>query len=216
MGNSSSRHGHTAAPASPSSPSSPGSGPAKRHPTEAEKELHHTAGNAEADVWRAEADKHAKLRNECFEKSKQAYSHGDKAKAKELSLEGKKHDQLMKEANKKAADVVFAAKNALVDPDSIDLHGLQVKEAIERTEARIAQCLEQKKEYLVIIVGRGNHSVGNIPKVKPAIQNLLKKYRNQLTVELDQPNAGCITVRFPPGGLAPKHKKKAAGACIIL
>jgi DNA-nicking Smr family endonuclease len=181
------------------------------------------AGEAEAARWRAEADRQAQLRNDCFERSKKAYAAGDGALAKQLSLEGKEHDRLLKEANQRASDAVFAAKNAVVKEDEIDLHGLQVKEAIERTEARLDACMREGRDHLVIIVGRGNHSVNNIPKIKPAVQSMLRKYEAQLTAELDTPNPGCVTVRFKPGAAPPaagtkgsKKRRESAPTCVLL
>ena len=44
-----------------------------------------------AQKLRDQAGQEAKLRGECFDKSKKEFESGDKGKAKELSEEGKKH-----------------------------------------------------------------------------------------------------------------------------
>ena len=218
MGNLTSRSRKSAAT---SAESAPGSSPAAPPPSSSSSSPPPpTSGDGEAEAahWRAEADRQAKLRADCFDRSKKAYASGNGALAKELSVQGKEHDRLLKEADKKAADAVFKAKNAKVGEDEIDLHGLQVKEALERTEARLTQCMEQGKDHLVIIVGRGSHSVDGIAKIKPAVQNLLKKYAGQFTVELDTPNAGCVTVRFIKGAPPPtkRARRSSPNPCAIL
>jgi len=60
-------------------------------------------------------------------------------------------------------------------PGTIDLHGLYVKEAIERTEAAIANAQRQGTDELRVIVGKGIHSQGHVAKIKPAVQGLMQK-----------------------------------------
>lgn len=43
----------------------------------------------------------------CFQQSREVYSQGDGARAKELSNEGKAHQQKMEELNKKASDWIY-------------------------------------------------------------------------------------------------------------
>lgn len=58
---------------------------------------------------------------------------------------------------------------------TIDLHGLYVKEAIERTEAAIAEGQRSGQGELRVIVGKGIHSQGHVAKIKPAVQDLMQK-----------------------------------------
>jgi hypothetical protein len=44
---------------------------------------------------------------ECFARSQQAYTNGDRALAKDLSNEGKAHKQKMEDLNKRASDWIF-------------------------------------------------------------------------------------------------------------
>ena len=64
-----------------------------------------------AQALRDKAGEEAKKRGECFEQSKKEFETGDKAKAKTLSDEGKKHGELMQQYNKQAADAFFSAHN---------------------------------------------------------------------------------------------------------
>jgi hypothetical protein len=58
---------------------------------------------------------------------------------------------------------------------TIDLHGLYVKEAIERTEKAIADGQRQGMDEMRVIVGKGIHSQGHVAKIKPAVQDLMRK-----------------------------------------
>lgn len=52
--------------------------------------------------------------------------------------------------------------------------------------------------YLHVIVGRGNHSVNHVTKVKPAVEKLCKE--QGLQFEYDAGNDGKMTVSLGPGG----------------
>lgn len=147
-----------------------------------------------AEELRKKSDQHAKKRGEYYEQSQQAYKSGDGAKAKEFSELGKKEQALMEESNRQAADLVFNSKNKNQPADSIDLHLLLVTEAVERTEARIAQCLQKKEDHLIIIHGAGHHSKNNKQMIKPAVVKLLNE--KGLKFEENTPNIGCVTVKF--------------------
>lgn len=145
-----------------------------------------------AQKLRDQAGQEAKLRGECFDKSKKEFESGDKGKAKELSEEGKKHGALMEEYNKKAADAFFAANNKGRDDYSIDLHGLYVEEAVERVKQRFDKI--GRKGTLIIIWGAGNHSEGGVRKIKPAVIDILNS--EKVKFDDDTPNHGCCTVYF--------------------
>lgn len=88
-----------------------------------------------------------------FDGSQQAYKSGDGARAKQLSEEGKRHKAEMEALNQQAADWIYYGKTKALhirpqadhyianNTDSaaneVDLHGLYVKEAVERTEQAI-------------------------------------------------------------------------------
>lgn len=146
----------------------------------------------EAQALREKAGEEAKLRGECFEKSKKEYESGDKAKAKELSEEGKKHGAQMEDLNRQAANAFFNAHNMGNDLYTIDLHGLYVEEAVERVKDRFEKI--GRKGTLVIIWGAGNHSEGGVRKIKPAILDILNS--EKLIFDDDVPNHGCCTVYF--------------------
>ncbi|KAI8987677.1 hypothetical protein BDF20DRAFT_814986 [Mycotypha africana] len=146
---------------------------------------------------RALAHEEAEKRNSCYAKSQEAYKNGDGAEAKELSNRGHEHDALMKKYNKQAADHIFAVKNQGRPANEIDLHGLFVKEASDKVEEAIQHCQQIGAKDLIIIVGKGLHSPGQIAKLKPAIIELVKKYK--VTCQPNIPNPGCLYVEFGKG-----------------
>lgn len=60
-------------------------------------------------------------------------------------------------------------------PGTIDLHGLYVKEAIEKTEQAIMSAQANREGELRVIVGKGIHSPGHHAKIKPAVEGLMQK-----------------------------------------
>lgn len=142
---------------------------------------------------RAEARELAEMRSEYFKLSKQAYRRGDKKQAKILSNQRKKFAALIEKANKSAADAIFNRNNQNRLDDTIDLHGLFVKEAIERLSVRVASAKRRNLDELTVIVGRGLHSQGS-PKLKPAVI----KYANSNGIlhRMDSPNLRCIRFEF--------------------
>jgi len=166
----------------------------------------------EIDNLRDQAQELAKKRGDCFERSQQAFKSGDKAKAKELSDEGKKYDQQMDECNKKAARLIFKLNNTdkNLPVHEIDLHGLFVEESKDFVEERIKLCKQKNVDALIIIVGRGNHSADKIPKIKPAIEELVKIHG--IESRINEPNPGCITLLFKKGAQVPAYGNKPAAS----
>jgi DNA-nicking Smr family endonuclease len=60
-------------------------------------------------------------------------------------------------------------------PGTLDLHGLYVKEAIERTENAIREAQGRGDAEMQIIVGKGLHSQGHVAKIKPAVEDLMRR-----------------------------------------
>jgi len=159
----------------------------------------------EIDNLRDRAQELAKKRGDCFERSQQAFKNGEKAKAKELSDEGKKYDQEMDECNRKAANLIFKLNNSdkNLPIHEIDLHGLFVEESKNFVEERIKLCKQKNVDALIIIVGRGNHSADKIPKIKPAIEELVRAHN--IESKINEPNPGCITLLFKKGAKVPEY-----------
>ncbi|WVQ74424.1 hypothetical protein IAR50_004025 [Cryptococcus sp. DSM 104548] len=162
----------------------------------------HAGQNMNSDMVNATNAQYVELRNKarkegdeahkCFAASQTAYKSGDGAEAHNLSVQGKSHQKKQDDLDDQAAAWIFNENNRDSPPGTIDLHGLYVKEAIERTEAAINDCQRQRREELRIIVGKGLHSQGGHAKIKPAVESLMQKYN--LSAYVDQSNTGVLIV----------------------
>lgn len=150
-----------------------------------QSDSHYTALRARANE---EGDAMAKA----FEESHQAYARGDGALAKELSNKGKRHQAEMERLNREAAEWIFIKNNEDSKPGEVDLHGLYVKEAITYTDRAIQEAKARGDSEVHIIVGKGLHSKNGAAKIKPAIEDLMRKH--QLVAELDPQNSGVLIV----------------------
>ena len=59
----------------------------------------------------------------------------------------------------------------------IDMHGVDVRSAVQFVKSLVETCYRAGNHHHVcisLIVGVGNHSIRNIPRLKPAIVNFLK------------------------------------------
>lgn len=115
----------------------------------------------------------------------EAYEQGDGAGAKQLSNEGKSHAAKMEQYNKQASEYIFRANNSTdrVPDDTIDLHGQFVEEAEDILEARIRDAQARSQTHLHVIVGKGNHSVGHVQKLKPRVEHLCQELGLQYRTE---------------------------------
>ncbi|KAI0344547.1 DUF1771-domain-containing protein [Trametopsis cervina] len=126
------------------------------------------------------------------EQSQAAYKRGEGALAKELSNKCKERRAEMDRLNKEAAEWIFIENNKDSAANEVDLHGLQVKEALEFTERALQDAQRRGDPEIHLIVGKGLHSEGQKAKIKPAVEELMVKY--QLVAELDPHNAGVLIV----------------------
>ncbi|KAF3482518.1 smr domain-containing protein [Arthroderma uncinatum] len=158
----------------------------------------HSDAETEYDRLRGLARHEAGLRGSCFDRSRQAYENGDGQRAKELSEEGKEHGRKMDQFNKQASEFIFRENNAegRVAADTIDLHGQFVEEAEDILEERIKYARQHGQDHLHVIVGKGNHSVNHVQKIKPRVEQVCRDLGLQYTTE---DNAGRIYVNLTGG-----------------
>ncbi|CAK7202414.1 hypothetical protein SEUCBS139899_005137 [Sporothrix eucalyptigena] len=180
-----------------------------------ERSFNHSAGNdaeAEYDRLRDLARKEAAKRSSCMDRSHKAYQQGDGAGAKALSEEGKKHAAAMDRYNRQASDYIFRENNAVnrVAADTIDLHGQFVEEAERILTDRIRAAQSNGQTHLHVIVGRGNHSVNHVQKIKPAVEKLCQELGLQYATE---ENEGRIYVNLQGGAVngAPPLPQQPSG-----
>lgn len=70
----------------------------------------------------------------------------------------------------------IVANNRGRPANTLDLHGLRVPEAVYRTKEAIRDIvLSGGGQDLKVIVGRGNHSPGSKPVLKPAVRQAMEK-----------------------------------------
>lgn len=83
----------------------------------------------------------------------------------------------MEQYNKEASGYIFRENNAegRVADDTIDLHGQFVEEAEDILEARIRDAQARGQTHLHVIVGKGNHSVGHVQKLKPRVEQVCQE-----------------------------------------
>uniref|UniRef100_A0A3Q2QF29 NEDD4 binding protein 2 n=1 Tax=Fundulus heteroclitus TaxID=8078 RepID=A0A3Q2QF29_FUNHE len=145
----------------------------------------------EYEDFRAEANLQRTRQLESFAKAAEAFRQGRKEVASFYAQQGYLHGQRMREANHRAAAHIFERVNSSLLPRNIlDLHGLHVREALEH----LAQVLEEKaagkqglcQPQLSVITGRGNHSLGGVARIRPAVIDYLtnKHYRQCFKVHL--------------------------------
>lgn len=143
---------------------------------------------------RAEATREGDLMAQCYRQSHEAYQQGQGALAKELSEKGGEHKRRMERLNAEAGAWIFRENNLDSKPGEVDLHGLYVKEAVMYAEGAIEKAQRRGDLEIRLIVGKGLHSDGRVAKIKPALEELMK--RRSLPADADPDNAGVLIVRL--------------------
>ena len=144
---------------------------------------------------RAEADEHAQKMKQCFSQAHSEYEDNHKGEAKHLSDDGKKHQHDMEAANARAVLELIKAQNLDVN-DTIDLHGLYVKEAVAETKRFVENSAKLKKySRVMVITGQGHHS--KTPEhsvVKDAILQLAKESKWSIVQEANNPGKFIVSI----------------------
>ncbi|KAH9464605.1 hypothetical protein MJO28_001694 [Puccinia striiformis f. sp. tritici] len=151
---------------------------------------------------RNQAISEGNLMKQKFDEAHRAYEQKDGGRAKNLSNEGKAHQERRNQLNKQAAEWIFKENNRHSPSDTIDLHGLYVQESLTYAETFINQAERNKgPDQLRIIVGKGLHSTNFQAKLKPAIEKLIHKHN--LSIDFDtNHNSGVLLVKRN----VPKHQ----------
>ncbi|KAL5121248.1 hypothetical protein ACEQ8H_000716 [Pleosporales sp. CAS-2024a] len=146
---------------------------------------------------RAEAFKHGSLRNKFLQSAAQAWNRSDSRAAKALSLRGQSENNLMREAHREAARILYEERNK--DTDSsielyVDLHGLHPDESVSYLEGILLQHSSSSRPVYAI-TGTGHHSKNGKDKVGKAIRGFLNEWRyafREFSVPGDRNNVGGI------------------------
>ncbi|KAG1816050.1 uncharacterized protein BJ212DRAFT_208249 [Suillus subaureus] len=129
----------------------------------------------------------------CFKERDEAKARNERQRAKELTQRGKAHEVNMILLNKEASAKIFQENNQN-RRNEVDLHGLHVPEALSYFDISVQKARDLEESSLCVIVGKGNHSDNNAPKIKPAIQ--ARGESLGLSIEVDPRNDGRLIVSF--------------------
>lgn len=113
--------------------------------------------------------------------------------------------------NKQASDYIFRENNATsrVADDTIDLHGQFVNEAEEILEKRIRYARQNGQSHLHVIVGKGNHSIDHVQKIKPKVEEICRELGLQFATE---ENSGRMYINLQGGpAVMPEHTPQPHG-----
>ncbi|TCD68039.1 hypothetical protein EIP91_011583 [Steccherinum ochraceum] len=109
-------------------------------------------------------------------------------------------DLKVKELNAKAAHRYFKAHNLKPEPQTIDIHRLNVHEAIIEVKRALKDARGAGSPELRVITGRGKHSKNNIPVLKKAIIQKLLEY--EIDAKGEPGNPGVLVIAIPQLTLA--------------
>lgn len=156
----------------------------------------------QAEKLRRNAGQLAEKQRQVSGQSQIAYKSGNGKLAKDLSLQARALHQQVEAHNREAARLFFEANNEGKDEGTIDLHGLFVKEALQKLDVAASQAKKDKRRELVVIVGAGNHSEGGVQRIRPAVEKWCRD-RGHAFKEVNQ---GCLRV----------YLKEQRKLCIIM
>lgn len=144
-----------------------------------------------------EAEDHRKKANELGEQQRQlsarsqaAYKAGNGALAKQLSNQAKDIHAQVEYHNKEAARLHYVHNNSNLPDGTIDLHGLFVKEAIQKVDAAVSKAKKENRKTLTVIVGAGNHSIDRVQRIRPAVEKWCRDRGHTYTAV----NQGCLSI----------------------
>lgn len=127
----------------------------------------------EGNRLRAEAQAHYKKQHELKDQADAAFTANNKDEGHKLMAQSKEEHQKAEETDKKACATIIAHRNDGKGEFYLDLHGLQVKEAMGALEDKMNQ-LKGKHGEFEVIPGAGKHSAAGGPKIKPEVEKYLK------------------------------------------
>ncbi|KLO20337.1 hypothetical protein SCHPADRAFT_1395 [Schizopora paradoxa] len=117
------------------------------------------------------------------------------ADAFSLKFQIEEEEELANKFNAKAERRYHAAHNSSFEDDTIDVHGLKPAEATRQVDLKLRRIQLNGGKHLRVIVGRGKHSRGGVPVLKPAVRDHM--IRQNLQVDADRKNPGLLHVFLP-------------------
>lgn len=96
--------------------------------------------------------------------------------AYDLAKDARDYHNYAEQVDQAAARLIFKQNQLRAKPGEIDLHDLKPKEAQWILTKVVEYEFRNKTPILRVIVGKGKHSVGGHPKVKPAIIETCRQF----------------------------------------
>ncbi|KAK1394301.1 Smr domain-containing protein [Heracleum sosnowskyi] len=157
-----------------------------------DKERTHAKGD-EYRVCRESARQHWDLMKSYYQKAATAYSNGERDYAAYMSEKGRTHNKIAREADVKASQDIFQARNKSIENViTIDLHGQHVKPAMKLLKLHLLfGAYVRSVRWFRVITGCGTHGMGK-SKLKQSVTNLLQKEGIQWSEE----NRGTLLIRL--------------------
>ncbi|CAF0868869.1 unnamed protein product [Adineta ricciae] len=144
--------------------------------------------------------------------SQDEYQHGCRARAKELSIRKNAFYAQMNDKNEQAARIIFQHFNRTRPNNEIDLHGLYVNEALNYLENKMNKSRSENVLQLKVITGMGNNSPNRISKIKPQVEEFVRRNSLQATI---YPGHLIINL-FTSENSTTKNPSSNTDQCIIL
>ncbi|KAH8499038.1 hypothetical protein Peur_074182 [Populus x canadensis] len=151
------------------------------------------ANGEEYHLLRESAKRHWNSRTSYYQKAAAAYSKGERGYAAYLSDQGRIQTKLAQEADKKASQDIFKARNkGITNVITIDLHGQHVKQAMRVLKLHLLfGTYVRSIQTLRVITGCGSRGLGK-SKVKQAVTRLLENEG----IEWSEENQGVLLIKI--------------------
>ncbi|KAI3461657.1 hypothetical protein Pfo_018320 [Paulownia fortunei] len=155
-------------------------------------QLIHAKGD-EYQVLRESAQQHWGSMKSYYQKAATAFANGEKEYASYLSEQGRLQNKMAREADEKASQDIFNARNKSIENViTIDLHGQHIKQAMKLLKLHLLfGAYVRSVRSFRVITGCGSHGVGK-SKLKNSVINLLQKGG----IAWSEENRGTLLIRL--------------------
>ncbi|XP_057507481.1 SMR domain-containing protein At5g58720-like [Actinidia eriantha] len=145
------------------------------------------------EVHRKAASQHWDSMKSYYQKAATAFSNGEREYAAYLSEKGRIYNKMTREADEKASQEIFKARNKSIENViTIDLHGQHVKQAIRLLKVHLLfGAYVRSVQIFRVITGCGSHGVGK-SKLKQSVINLVEREG----IEWSEENRGTVLIRL--------------------
>ncbi|KAK4412479.1 SMR domain-containing protein [Sesamum alatum] len=152
----------------------------------------HAKGD-EYQVYREAAKQHWTSMKSYYHKAATAFTNGEKEYAAYLSQQGRLQNKMAREADEKASQDIFTARNESIENViTIDLHGQHIKPAMKLLKLHLLfGAYVRSVRSFRVITGCGSHGVGK-SKLKNSVINLLQKEG----ITWSEENRGTLFIRL--------------------